>query len=649
MGGVDLASDNGSARTIVRVDHTRDGQALSSARSAGGSDKFSKQSRARFLRMREKSQPRCKSAHGICFIVIMTALGHQLHSSNHRLSSRGCLQSKLGALKYAIWAITVAIAGFSATAHSYVLQGKSWPSGTVVVLQLSLGDAGRTLQDGNTSWNDAVAPVAAMWSQKLLRVQVTNVMNSVLPVASGDRIHSVAFSNSVFGQSFGSSTLAVTYYTSSGSTMIESDTLFNRAKTFDSYRGSLQFPGPGPAIADIRRVFLHELGHGLGLGHPDQGGQQVAAVMNSIMSNQEVLSPDDIAGGQYLYGAAPIVTPTPTPTPAPTATPTATPTPTPTPAPTSTPTPTPAPTATPTPAPTATPIPTPIPTPDPTPTATPTPTPNPTSTPTATPPASSSHLANISTRIRVGQDENVLIGGFIISGTAPKKLILRAIGPSLSASGVPNTLPDPFLRLHDPTGAVIASNDDWQQGTQGAEIQATGVAPSHSLEAAMIITLLPGSYTAVVNGYGGEQGIGLVEAYELDSTATRLVNISTRGRVGTGDEPMIGGLIVQGGSTKKIIIRALGPSMTGGLSPVEGILADPDLQLYDGAGNLLAANDDWRNSIQSGEIIATTVAPLNALESAIVATLGPGNYTAVVRGANNTTGVGLVEVFDLDP
>ena len=513
----------------------------------------------------------------------MTVSGHPLRSSDKQLSSRARLRYKLGAMKSALWAITAAMAGFSATTQGYVLQGKSWPSGTVVVLQLSLGNAGRTLQDGNTSWNDAVAPVAAMWSEKLLRVQVANVMNSVLPVASGDRVHSVAFSNTVFGQSFGSSTLAVTYYTSSGGTMLESDTLFNRAQTFDSYRGPLQFPGPGPAIADIRRVFLHELGHGLGLGHPDNGGQHVVAVMNSIMSNQEVLSSDDIAGGQYLYGAPPIVVPGPTPT------------------------------------------------------------------PTPRPPASSSHLANISTRIKVGLDENVLIGGFMINGTTPKKLILRAIGPSLSASGVPNTLPDPFLRLHNPTGAVIASNDDWQQGTQAAEIQATGVAPSHSLEAAMIITLAPGSYTAVVSGYGGQQGIGLVEAYELDSTATRLVNISTRGRVGTGDEPMIGGLIVQGGTAKRVIVRALGPSMTGGPSPVAGVLADPDLELYDGGGNLLAANDDWSNSVQSGEIVATTVPPTNALESAIVATLGPGNYTAVVRGVNNTTGVGLVEVFDLDP
>ena len=171
-------------------------------------------------------------------------------------------------------------------------------------MQLNLGSAGRTLQDGNTSWDDAVLPVAGMWNQTIQRVQVSTIVSPVVPTTSGDRINAVFFSNSIFGQSFGSGTLAVTYYTSSGGSMIESDTLFNRGATFDSYRGPLQFVAHGPAIADIRRVFLHEMGHTLGLGHPDTGGQHVAAVMNSIVSDQEVLAADDIAGGQSLYGDA---------------------------------------------------------------------------------------------------------------------------------------------------------------------------------------------------------------------------------------------------------------------------------------------------------------------------------------------------------
>ncbi len=508
----------------------------------------------------------------------------QLLSVDKPLSSLRALHYKLPRMKSALCALAIALAGFAGTTRGYVLEGQTWPAGTVVVVQLSLGSAGRALQDGNTSWDEAVAPVAAMWSEKILRVQVANVMGPGLPAVKGDRVNSVVFSSSIFGQSFGGNTLAVTYYSYSGSTFSESDTLFNKAAKFDSYRGPLQFPPQGgTAIADIRRVFLHELGHGLGLGHPDTGGQRVTAVMNSIVSDQEVLANDDVAGGQYLYGVPVLPTPTPIPTPSP------------------------------------------------------------------TPATSASHLANISTRIKVGLNDNVLIGGFIIKGTQPKKLILRGIGPSLATIGVVNAMIDPVLELHDSSGGVIASNNNWSTSSQMSEIQQSGVAPSNPAESAIIATLAPGSYTAVVSGYAGGQGVALVEAYELDGNATRLVNISTRGRVGVGDEAMIGGLIIQGSTAKKIIVRALGPSLSGGPSPVAGALADPVLELHDGSGNLIAANDDWGNSPQASEIVQSTVPPTNDLESAVIATLGPGNYTAVVRGVNNITGVGLVEVYDLDP
>jgi hypothetical protein len=257
---------------------------------------------------------------------------------------------------------------------------------------------------------------------------------------------------------------------------------------------------------------------------------------------------------------------------------------------------------------------------------------------------------NISTRLKIGASENVLIGGFIIRGTQPKKLILRAIGPSLAAWGVPNAIADPVLELHDSSGGVVAVNNDWQTGGQMGEIQTSGMAPASLAESALIVTLSPGNYTAVVGGVGGGQGIGLVEAYEFDGNTTRFINISTRGRVGVGqEEPMIGGFIVQGGAAKRVIIRALGPSLAGGPSPISGTLADPTLELHDGNGNALAANDDWSNGPQAGEIVQTGLPPTNNLESAIVTTLGPGNYTAVVRGWNNTAGVGLVEVYDLDP
>jgi Matrixin len=224
--------------------------------------------------------------------------------------------------------------------HAYALEGPQWPNGANPVMQLELGPAGRTLIDGNTSWNSAVSPALDMWNQVLGRMQFGRVMDSTAPVASGDRVNSMAFSNTVFGQSFGSSTLAVTYYGYSGSTMLEADILFNTAQSFDSYRGPLNFSSG----YDIQRIALHELGHVLGLAHPDQVGQNVDAVMNSVISDRYQLSADDIAGGQSLYGAP--SSPTPTPTPTPTATPTATPTPkptaTPTAAPTATPTPTPA-------------------------------------------------------------------------------------------------------------------------------------------------------------------------------------------------------------------------------------------------------------------------------------------------------------------
>jgi hypothetical protein len=251
--------------------------------------------------------------------------------------------------------------------------------------------------------------------------------------------------------------------------------------------------------------------------------------------------------------------------------------------------------------------------------------------------------------MKVGTGQNVLIGGFIIKGSQSKTLMLRAIGPSLTSSRVANVLADPALELHDSTGKVIASNDDWQESARASQIQESGIAPTNSKESAILITLSPGSYTAVVSGYGSTQGNGLVEAYEMQANSTRLVNISTRGRVGTGSEPMIGGLIVQGSAGKKVIIRGLGPSLGAGPGAITGALADPILELRDASGNLLAVNDDWGNSSQASEIVASTIPPVNAKESAIVATLGAGNYTAILRGVDDTSGVGLVEVFDLDP
>ncbi len=256
-----------------------------------------------------------------------------------------------------------------------------------------------------------------------------------------------------------------------------------------------------------------------------------------------------------------------------------------------------------------------------------------------------SHLANISTRMKVGLNDEALIGGFIVSGTEPKKLILRAIGSSL-VGAIAGALADPSLDLLDSAGRIVASNDNWQSSGQAAEIATSGVAPVNPLEPAMIVTLPPGNYTAVVRGTNNAQGVALVEGYELDANASRLVNISTRGRIGVGDEVLIGGLIVRGAQSKKIIVRAIGPSLAGSVS---GALANPVLEMYNSSGTLIASNDDWGTSAQRADIIASTVAPSNPLESAIVTTLAPGSYSAIVRGANGGTGIGLVEVYDLEP
>jgi hypothetical protein len=253
-------------------------------------------------------------------------------------------------------------------------------------------------------------------------------------------------------------------------------------------------------------------------------------------------------------------------------------------------------------------------------------------------------LTNISTRLRVGVDANVAIGGFILRGAEAKRVILRASGPAL-ASALPGTLSDPVLELYDSAGRPVASNDNWQSSAQAGEIAGSGFAPGNPLEAAIVATLPSGSYTAIVRGANGAQGIGLVEGYELDGNSTRLVNLSTRGRVGGGNEVMIGGVIVAG-AEKRVMVRAVAPSLA---SVIPDTLADPMLELYNAAGQLVIANDNWNTSPQVNDILATAYRPGSNAESAVIANLPPGNYTAIVRGANGGQGVALVEVYDLEP
>ncbi len=258
-------------------------------------------------------------------------------------------------------------------------------------------------------------------------------------------------------------------------------------------------------------------------------------------------------------------------------------------------------------------------------------------------------LLNISTRLRVETGENVLIGGFIISGTDPKRVVVRGIGPSL-AQFFTDFLGDPILELHGPAGFETITNDNWKLRSDGssqqAEIEATGLAPTSDLESATVQSLSANNaYTTIVRGKDDTSGIGLVEAYDLDASAnSKLANISTRGLVQTGNNVMIVGFIAGNGLTK-VIIRGIGPSLA--QAGISGALQNPTLALHDGNGATLASDDDWRTGGQEAEIIATTIPPSNDLESAIVALLAPGAYTAIVSGVNNTTGVGLVEVYNI--
>jgi len=275
-----------------------------------------------------------------------------------------------------------------------------------------------------------------------------------------------------------------------------------------------------------------------------------------------------------------------------------------------------------------------------------------------------STLGNISTRAFVQTGDDVVIGGFIVQGTEPKRVIIRAIGPELTQYGVPNALANPTLELHDGTGALIASNDNWAStiiggiitSNQFREIRDSGYAPGDGRESAIIADLPAGNYTAIVRGVNNTTGVALVELYDLSPDASSILgNISTRAFVQTDDNVVIGGFMVQGAQPKRVIIRAIGPELGAPPYNIPNALANPTLELHDGTGALIASNNNWASTIIGGiittnqvrEIQASGYAPRDGRESAIIAELPAGNYTAIVRGVNNTTGVALVEVYDL--
>ena len=253
-------------------------------------------------------------------------------------------------------------------------------------------------------------------------------------------------------------------------------------------------------------------------------------------------------------------------------------------------------------------------------------------------------LLNVSTRARVEGGANVMIGGFIVTGEVPKKVALRAIGPSLAAAGVAGVLADPVLQLFDSTGTLVAQNDDCSSLAPG-EIPA-GLKPANVHESLISITLPPGSYTGVLSGANGGSGVALFELYDLDPASSRIANISTRSEVGVGSDVMIGGFIIGGADPTKVVIRAIGPSLVA--NGITNPLPDPVLDLYDGNGSLVFTNDNWRTT-QLQQITDSGVPPNDDRESAMVATLLPGSYTAIVHDAGGGTGVALVEAYNLEP
>jgi len=254
---------------------------------------------------------------------------------------------------------------------------------------------------------------------------------------------------------------------------------------------------------------------------------------------------------------------------------------------------------------------------------------------------------NLSTRGLVSPGDSVLIGGFIITGTEPKTVVLRALGPSLGGFGVPNILADPVLRVYDSSQTLIATNDNWQSDPNHAAVESNGLAPGNLSESATAQTLAPGAYTVIVTGKDTTPGVGLVELYDLSPLSNSTSqNMSTRGSVGTLDNVLISGFIIGDVDSATVILRALGPSLAS--LGVSGVLSDPTLTIYDSSGSVIATNDNWLDGTTASLVQKNGLAPSDPSESALVLHLPAGKYTAIVSGANGTTGNALVEVYHLD-
>ncbi len=429
------------------------------------------------------------------------------------------------------------------------------------------------LQDGFTSFNDSAADALNTWNPYLAHLHYSWIKNSPVTPAQGDDEMSAFFDSKVFGMNFGTNALAVTLLSYRNGNMEETDTVFNKAISWDSYGGPLT-----PPVFDFHRVAIHEFGHVLGLDHPDEATpkQNVVAIMNSRTGDLDTVAQDDINGVTAIYGAGPAYNSVP----------------------------------------------------------------------------NGPVLMNLSTRGITNTGDNVLIGGFVIEGSQPAQFIIRAIAFSLSTFGIADALADPDIELYDVNHNLVASNDDWFISNDAPTIASYHLDPPNSIESALIVTLNPGSYTAIVKSFSSSTqpattGVALFELYDLRTSSSRAGNVSTRGQVGTGDNIMIGGFIIGGSAAKPVVIRAIAPSLS--QFNVPNPLADPYLELRDGNGNLVEANDDWQQSPEAATIVADNLAPSSPKESAMAPSLTPGNYTALVKGVGGTTGTALVEIYDESP
>ncbi len=264
---------------------------------------------------------------------------------------------------------------------------------------------------------------------------------------------------------------------------------------------------------------------------------------------------------------------------------------------------------------------------------------------TVTATGTTTKMINVSSRARVDTGDNVVIAGFVVSGTGTKQVLVRGIGPGLASAGITDPLANPTLTVYDATGAALNTNDDWR--AQEAVITPTGLAPSNDRDAALALTLAPGAYTAILSGVSAGTGTAIIEVYDLTTSdsAIRVVNLSTRARVLTGQNVLIGGIVVQGTAGKRFLVRALGPSL--GAAGLANTLTDPSIQLVNSAGTPVATNDNWATATNAADVTATGLAPGDSRESALLVTLTEGAYTVILSGAGGSTGVALIEFYEL--